>query len=194
MSGYYSPVPNYGGRQPDNVQNIKQFVPSTSNVAFWIYKKITGITEATTKITGVVNNTTYITTNDQTKDVVIPKDLIVTGSINNPSDITLKENVGLITETELDNLLEIRPKKYNFIHDADKKPHYGIIAQELEDLFPDLVTSVVVDIGHDDATTSEPKLIKTINYLELIPLLICKMQKMQQEIDMLKDKDTNKQI
>jgi len=191
-SGYYSPVPNYGGRQPDNVQNIKHFIPSTSNAAIWIYKKITGITAGTSAITGAVNNTTYITTNDQTKDVLIPKDLIVTGSINNPSDITLKENVELITETEFDNLLEIRPKKYNFIHDVDKKPHYGIIAQELEGLFPDLVTNVIVDIGPDDddeTTKSEPNSIKTINYLELIPLLICKMQKMQQEIDMLKDKD-----
>ena len=172
-SGYYSPVPNYGGRQPDNVQNIKHFVPSLSNAAIWIYKKATD------------TNTSYITINDPTKDVVIPKDLIVTGSINSPSDITLKENVELITDKEIDSVLEVCPRKYNFISDSGKKTHYGIIAQELESLLPELVTSIEIndnDNDNDNVTHS----IKTVNYIELIPLLICKMQKMQQEIDKLK--------
>jgi len=166
MSGINSPVPNYGGRQPDNAQYIKQFVQSSSNAAMWVYKTTTNNA-----------NTSYITPTDQTKDVLIPKDLIVIGSINNPSDVTLKENVEVITDTEFDNLLEIRPKKYSFIDDEAKKVHYGIIAQELEGLFPELVTTIGLESAHP---------IKTINYLELIPLMICKMQKMQQQIDQLK--------
>ena len=32
-------VANYGGRQPNNFQNIKQFVVSGGSQAIWIYKK-----------------------------------------------------------------------------------------------------------------------------------------------------------
>ena len=47
------------------------------------------------------------------------------------------------------------------------------IAQELEQIYPELVQ-------HNDSLNC-----KTINYLELIPLIICKMQKMQTQIDEL---------
>ena len=39
MSGLYSSTPNYGGRQGDNVQNIKQFVSSGYGAVTWVYKQ-----------------------------------------------------------------------------------------------------------------------------------------------------------
>ena len=56
-----SSVANYSGRQPDVFQNIKQFFTSNKGVVYWFYKTIT--------------NTVYITPSDQTKTVMIPKDL-----------------------------------------------------------------------------------------------------------------------
>ena len=55
------------------------------------------------------------------------------------------------------------------------------IAQELEEFFPELVTNTEIE-----DTDNNVKLIKTVNYLELIPIMIVKMKNMQNEIDELK--------
>ena len=39
----------------------------------------------------------------------------------------------------------------------------------------------------DDGTVT-----KTVNYMDMIPILLCKIQKMQTEIDILKEKLDNK--
>jgi hypothetical protein len=166
MSVYSSATSNYGGRQPNNTSYIKQFSISTSGYAAWVYKTI--------------SNIKYITpaTND---NVYLPKDLFVAGSINSPSDISLKENICDLTKSFCDNILNLIPKKYNFINDENKKKRYGIIAQELEEFFPELVTNTEIEDIDNNV-----KLIKTVNYLELIPIMIVKMKNMQNEIDELK--------
>ena len=164
MSGN-SVVSNYGGRQPNNTSYIKQFSSATTGYASWIYKTINGIKYITT------------TTKD---DVYIQKDLFVVGSINSPSDISLKENISDLKNEFYDNILKIVPKKYNFTNDENRKEHYGIIAQELEEIFPKLVTNTGIE--DLDNNTNE---IKSVNYLELIPIMIAKMKDMQNEIDKL---------
>ena len=164
MSGN-SLVSNYGGKQPTNSSYIKQFSSATGGYVDWIYKTINGIKY----ITPSTNN-----------DVYIPKDLTVAGSINNPSDISLKENINDLTKYFCNNILKINPKKYNFTNDENKKEHYGIIAQDLEEIFPKLVTNTVIEDSENNI-----KEIKTVNYLELIPIMIAKMKIMQNEIDEL---------
>ena len=122
----------------------------------------------------------YITTTTK-DDVYIQKDLFVVGSINSPSDMSLKENICNLTKSFCDNILNLMPKKYNFINDKNKKERYGIIAQELEDFFPELITNTEIE-----DTDNTVKSIKTVNYLELIPIMIVKMKDMQNEIDELK--------
>jgi hypothetical protein len=159
MSGVYSTTPNYGGRQGDNVQGIKQFVTSSVGVVDWIYKTIAG---STIKV---------ITPYDQTKTVMIPKDLLVLGSINNPSDINLKEN---IEQINIEDFTKLNPVSFTFKDDEQNKKHYGFIAQELETVYPDLVTNS--EIGF-----------KAVNYIEMIPIMLSQMKNMQLEIDKLKD-------
>ena len=161
-----SAVSNYGGRQPNNTSYIKQFSSATSGFANWIYKTI--------------NNIKYITPAPG-NNVYLPKDLFVVGSIISPSDISLKENINNLSNDFCDNILKITPKKYNFTNDENKKERYGIIAQELEEFFPELV----INAGIED-TDNNIKLIKSINYLELIPIMIVKLKNMQNEIDKLK--------
>ena len=156
MSGLYSTTPNYGGRQGDNVQNIKQFVSSGYGAVTWVYKQF--------------SNTTVITPGDQTKTVLIPKDLIVLGSINNPSDNILKENIETIDSTDL---LKLNPVKFQFKNDNKHKNHFGLIAQELETVYPELVSNNSIGF-------------KTVNYIELIPILISQIKTMQKDIDTLK--------
>jgi hypothetical protein len=165
MSGN-SVVSNYGGKQPNNTSYIKQFSVSSSGYASWVYKTINGIK--------------YITTTTK-NDVYIQKDLFVVGSINSPSDMSLKENICNLTKSFCDNILNLMPKKYNFINDENKKERYGIIAQELEEFFPELITNTEIE-----DTDNTVKSIKTVNYLELIPIMIVKMKEMQNEIDELK--------
>ena len=158
MSGLFSPTANYSGRQGDNTQNIKQFVTSPVGIVNWIYKSIG-------------SSTPVITPYDQKKTVMIPKDLLVLGSINNPSDITLKDNIEPIN---LDDFNKLNPVSFTFKDDERNKKHYGFIAQELETVYPELVTNT--EIGF-----------KAVNYIEIIPILLSQMKNMQMEIDKLKE-------
>jgi hypothetical protein len=160
---------NYGGKQPDNSTYIKQFNSSASGYASWIFKKFNGIPFITTA---------------SSKSVLIQKDLVVVGSINNSSDVKLKENIEAITHDDCDEFLKVKAKKYNYKNDENKKLRYGFIAQELELFFPHLVSEMV----EDDGTVT-----KTVNYMDMIPILLCKIQKMQTEIDILKEKIDNKE-
>jgi hypothetical protein len=165
MSVHSYATSNYGGRQPNNTSYIKQFSITTVGYASWVYKTI--------------NEKKFIT--PATKDdIYLPKDLFVAGAINSPSDISLKENICNLTKSFCDNILNLIPKKYNFINDENKKERYGIIAQELEEFFPELVTNTEIE-----DTDNTVKSIKSVNYLELIPIMIVKMKNMQNEIDEL---------
>ena len=163
-----SEVPNYNGRQQDSNQNVKQFTSIAPSIVLWMYKKIT--------------NTMFITPSDQGTSVFIPKDLYVAGTLNSTSDASIKENVGPISHADCDKLFDLRPKQYNFIDDEAKKKHYGLIAQEVEETYPLLV-------GEFDNVDEENNIytIKTVNYMELIPIMIRQMQRMQHEIDELKN-------
>ena len=109
-------------------------------------------------------------------DGIITSAKIVDGSIVNPSDINLKDNIVEISSELTNNLINLKPVQYTY--KTDKKIHYGFIAQELETVLPELVVT--------KPDTSNSAQIKAINYLEIIPLLVGKLQKMQTEIDNLK--------
>ena len=162
-----STVANYGGKVGDYQTDIKQFYVSDVGAAIWVYKKST---DYTTK--------PVITPANQNYNVLIPKDLTVLGSINNPSDTKLKKNIDSINDKKVDSIFELNPVKFNYNYEENEKTHYGFIAQDTESVYPELVSSYINDEGNE---------YKTINYLEMIPLMLSKMQKMQSEIDELKE-------
>jgi hypothetical protein len=153
---------NYGGKQPSNTQNVKQFYTGTAS-SVWIAKKMGTNSDGTNKMVIVPT---------LVADVLVQKDLIVEGSILNPSDLTLKKNIQNVSDNEI---LCLNPVEFNFKSDKTQKKHFGFIAQDMEKIFPDLVSTN--KIGY-----------KTVNYIELIPLMLSKMQKMQDEINSLKEK------
>jgi len=162
MSSYtYSSIANYGGRLSDNNTYVKQFVESISNIVAWVYKRLP-------------SGEILITTADKNKNVLIPKDLIVEGSIITPSDANLKKNIDNFSVEDSKHLFNLEPKKYNYKKDVSNQPHFGFIAQDVEKIYPELV--------------SEKAGYKTINYIELIPILVSKMKTMQDEINELKEK------
>ena len=164
----------FGGRFGTTSSYIKQYTATLDqNLAFWIYSN---------KNNNVVKTITPSVKQNTTKtNVYINGDLTVTGTIINPSDMRLKENIKDIENEELNNLLNLEPKKYNLINDDKNKIHYGLIAQDVEKILPSLVNEI------DDVENNELKY-KGVNYLELIPLMLKKMISMQDEINILKKK------
>jgi hypothetical protein len=57
--------------------------------------------------------------------------------------------------------------------------HYGFIAQEVEEHFPALVNTVSTTVNDEEVT------IKSVNYLEMVPLLLLKTKDLQKQIDSL---------
>ena len=115
-------------------------------------------------------------------DTIFEGNVTVIGTLTNPSDIQLKKNIQNIPNVTSDKIMDICPVTYqlnanNELENKNNPNHYGFIAQDMEHIFPELVQ-------YNDALT-----LKTINYLELIPLLISKMQKMQMQIDELMQKN-----
>jgi hypothetical protein len=141
---------------------IKKFMPSINGLANWVYTPTSSVSKT-------------ITPSDQNANVLIKKNLIVGGTITSPSDIKLKENVVPLKAEVSEKIMQIQTKEYNYIEVPNKK-HYGFIAQDIEKLLPDLINII----------ESEEGIIKTVNYVEFIPLLIQKMQTMQKEIEELK--------
>jgi len=170
MSGYQALNANYGGRQPNETAYIKNF-NNGSDPTLWTLRKYNY--KGASKLV-------ILPVSARADNVYIPGDLFVDGSIVNPSDINLKDNIVEISSELTDNLINLKPVQYTYKSDKkeDKQIHYGFIAQELETVFPELVVTKP-DISNSDH-------IKAINYLEIIPLLVGKLQKMQTEIDNLK--------
>lgn len=93
------------------------------------------------------------------------------------SDIKLKENIVSATP-KLSDLLQVNIVNYNFIKDENKEKHLGVIAQELENIFPNMVFETI-----DDKTGESTKSVK---YSIFIPMLIKAIQEQQAQIDELK--------
>jgi hypothetical protein len=136
-----------------------------------------------------INNSTWLYVNyggssvlapsNKNSNVYVYKDLIVGGNIINPSDVNLKKDIGEISLSLANQLMEAVPKQYIFKKDIENQLHYGFIAQELEEIMPSLVQNITTPIDGK---------IKSINYIEMIPILLLKIKDLQKQIDELKAK------
>lgn len=104
--------------------------------------------------------------------------LFIAGALN-PSDLTLKTNVNTL-QGSLNKILQLRGVSYNWI-DPNKSSNLqlGVIAQELETIFPELVSSF--SQPNMDGTFEEPK--KAVNYIALIAPLIESIKELKAIID-----------
>ena len=120
------------------------YIPSTGNLGI-------GTTNATSKLT-------------------VSGNLLVTGIItatdfNSASDIKLKENIQKIDDP-IDKIIKIDGVRFNW--KSDSKPSMGVIAQNIEEVLPELVND-----GDN----------KTVNYNGIIGLLIECVKTQQEQID-----------
>ena len=166
-AGLSSTVANYGGKISNPTTIIKQFIIDSNSYATWNYLKSNSLVKT-------------IVPTDKNSNVLIYKNLIVEGAIINPSDERLKENIEelSLSSSKIDHLLNLKPVKYNLKSDKNKQTHFGLVAQDVEQIYPELV-------HHDN------KQYKSLNYIEFIPILIEKMKKMQEQIDTLNKRVEN---
>jgi hypothetical protein len=152
---------NYFGKQPSNTSYVKEYPTLSPYYSLFFYQKN--------------NNVNYITPVNPNIDVLFKKNLVVYGTITTPSDARLKQNITSIDPSIFNKILTLSPKQYTYRNNTDNNIHYGLLAQDVELVYPSLVKNNV------DGN------VKSVNYIELIPLLIAQIQSLQQQIDELKN-------
>lgn len=109
---------------------------------------------------------------------------VYAAAFSTTSDSRLKQNIQNLNQSAIENLHLLRPVEYQlkpdstqYIYKEDAKEmtvnHYGLIAQEVQELFPNIV--------YDDGAGY-----LSINYIELIPVLIKSVQELSTEVAELK--------
>lgn len=123
-------------------------------------------------------------------------DTLTVETIVTPSDMRLNENVQSLSAEKagtLERVLKMNAVTYNYkqiyTQDSDtasastlkrqkntpQERHFGVIAQELRDIYPELVAE-----GQDGFLG--------VNYMELVPILIRSIQELKAELDEVKGK------
>lgn len=125
--------------------------------------------------------------------------------ITTPSDYRLKENVKSVDDGTLSGIMNMNVVEYNYIERETEavsyvlsdtatinstdmvqgrevtslpvQKHYGLIAQELQEIYPDLVVE-----GEDGYLG--------VNYLEIIPLLIRSVQELNAKVEQYENGDS----
>ena len=177
QAGFATSGWNYGvigGISDDNVNGAGIFGTTNHNTGVYVGGRYAGFFDGDAYVTGTLTSYSLVT----------------------PSDIRLKENVVQLSSEEescgetLASVMDMNIVKYNYTdrpsmdsdtaqvkakipNAAKKQLHYGLIAQELQEIYPDLVIE-----GQDGYLG--------VNYVELVPILIRSIQELKQEIDDVK--------
>jgi hypothetical protein len=153
-------VSNVSGYRPQKVTSSRlTFVPSTGTL---------GITSI--NCSGTITVGTLIASSvNYNGNVSITGDLDVLGDISSSSDINLKENIKTV-ENSLNTIEQLRGVSFDWKETG--KSSYGVIAQELEEILPELVKNGEV---------------KSVNYNGLIGVLIEAVKELSEEVKELKN-------
>ena len=157
-------------------------ISSTSAGDFGIRTAVTAGAGTTTGIFVGARSATAGNTNSGTDTFIVWSNGNVVNTNNSYgaiSDVKLKENIVDATP-KLEKLNQVRVVNYNFIGDQQKQ--LGVIAQELEQVFPGMIDeSPDKDAeGNDLGTTT-----KSVKYSVFVPMLIKALQEQQAIIQSL---------
>lgn len=129
-------------------------------------------------------------------------DITAGGSITETSDRNLKENIQPL-QNGISTIMKLNPSTYNFRGNGEYNGlrlstglRYGLIAQEVEEVLPSLVKDNIhtytesENSGSGPDATAENEVRKTMeyksmNYTELVPILIKAVQEQQEVIEQL---------
>jgi hypothetical protein len=94
------------------------------------------------------------------------------------SDSTLKKNINPIDSSAINILKQLKAYTYSFKKDSTNKLNFGFLAQEVNQILPNIVSTFDGDMA--------------IDYQQIIPLLVEAMKEQQSIIDTLIEKSTNR--
>jgi len=100
------------------------------------------------------------------------------------SDVKLKENI-VDTTPKLADLMKVQVRNYNLIGTTDKQ--IGVVAQELEQIFPNMIKESP-DTNNEGEETGETT--KSVKYSVFVPILIKALQEQQETITALEARIT----
>jgi hypothetical protein len=114
----------------------------------------------------------------------------VVGTITTASDARLKNNVKGLGKS-IDKIKQLKPKRYQFKQSEKLSlaggAQFGLTAQDLEKIYPELVEESEHFFDVEEKLTKEKKpesiMIKSVNYTGLIPILIKGIQEQQAVIE-----------
>ncbi|MDQ3047517.1 MAG: tail fiber domain-containing protein, partial [Bacteroidota bacterium] len=120
-------------------------------------------------------------------------DVYIAGTYG-PSDINLKENIDSITNA-LGIIAQLNPKTFDYKHTSYPSMHlpqgmqYGLIAQEVEAILPELVSNNIQpeQLDSTGAVITPAVNFKGLEYQQLIPILIKGIKEQQSKIDSLEN-------
>lgn len=101
----------------------------------------------------------------------------ISGNWIGASDQRIKKNIETLSDGMLEKVLQLNPTSYNMKADKNENTVFGLIAQEVEEVFPEAVYKVSAGGELGD--------ILTVEHLQLIPVLIKAMQEQSEKIDAL---------
>ncbi len=113
---------------------------------------------------------------------------IYTGTLTQTSDARLKTNI-TTSAYGLSTILKLQPKQYEYLDNTpyhfSKGLHQGFLAQEVEEVLPELVSDVAMPNSFDPLLISESGTTsyKTVNYIEMIPVLTQAIQELNAKVD-----------
>ena len=103
-------------------------------------------------------------------------DIRATGNIITQSDVRYKTQIHDVTDS-INKIMRLRGVKYNKTN--SDRSHYGVVAQEVENVLPELVYTHKSDMFDDE---------KSVDYMSLIPVLIQAVKEQQQQIESLQQR------
>ena len=124
---------------------------------------------------GFANDGSYIGTPESYSnafEVLFDGTTTIAGDLNVNSDARLKANIVSLGST-LSKLLQIDGKSYTMKKDESEKQKIGLLAQDIEKVFPELV--------------SESHGVKSVNYQGLVPVFI---NALKEQDAMMKDQES----
>ena len=72
-------------------------------------------------------------------------------------------------------MLKLCPVSFVYKHDSNNNKQFGLIAEEVNEIYPELIVR------------DERGEIFTINYIELIPLLLKQIQELEMQVELLQE-------
>src|SRR5690554_3618035 len=139
---------------------------------------------------GIYGETTDLVTGAAglfTGNVIIDGDATADAFLT-PSDRRLKSDI-IPIENALDKIMQLKPKHYTIKTKSvpnmkngevviKERQEYGVIAQELELIFPGMISEKAFF-----KTAGDDTVYKSVNYVQLIPILVEALQELKGEVD-----------